>query len=295
MKKIVYAIVILSITAGLTVGANYLEKRAIDNAYNNAVSFIQSGFYRRALDQLEIANPNLLDEDDFKDDLKYGKLNEVYKNSVQLYAYALAQIEYNEENKSMYFVNEYLNIIPKDYSGDLSNEINTFKGNFKPQYDEFLEEQKRRDEELKRELAEIRRKRYEELKTKIPYEGMDEAYIDKTIMGKRHKIDVTSKYGYTKYYWYTNSGDIMLIVTCKGGKVTSVSRYGWGYYWTDDIKPIWNGKNPYKNKKSSSSKKKSDPYNVYDYSDPEDFYYDNYDDFWEYEEAEDYFNEHHRD
>ena len=46
---------------------------------------------------------------------------------------------------------------------------------------------------------------------------------------------------------------------------------------------------------SSSSKKKEDPYNVNEYSDPEDFYYDNYDDFWEYEEAEDYYNEHHKD
>ena len=40
-----------------------------------------------------------------------------------------------------------------------------------------------------------------------------------------------------------------------------------------------------------SSSDKEDPYNVYDYSDPEDFYYDNYDDFYEYEEAEDYYNE----
>ena len=39
------------------------------------------------------------------------------------------------------------------------------------------------------------------------------------------------------------------------------------------------------------TKKTDDPYNVYDYSDPEDFYYDNYDDFWDYEEAEDYYNE----
>ncbi len=47
---------------------------------------------------------------------------------------------------------------------------------------------------------------------------------------------------------------------------------------------------------SSSSKKSSygtvdDPYDVKSYSDAEDFYYDNYDDFWDYEEAEDYYNE----
>jgi hypothetical protein len=32
-----------------------------------------------------------------------------------------------------------------------------------------------------------------------------------------------------------------------------------------------------------------DPYNVYDYDDPEDFYYDNEDDFEDYEDAEDYY------
>lgn len=51
----------------------------------------------------------------------------------------------------------------------------------------------------------------------------------------------------------------------------------------------------YSSKKSTSKKSTSrypdDPYDVYDYSDPEDFYYDNWDDFYEYEEAEDYYNE----
>jgi hypothetical protein len=38
---------------------------------------------------------------------------------------------------------------------------------------------------------------------------------------------------------------------------------------------------------------KSDPYNAKDYMDPEDFYEDNYDDFWDFEDAEDYWDEHH--
>ena len=42
----------------------------------------------------------------------------------------------------------------------------------------------------------------------------------------------------------------------------------------------------------SSNKSSDDPYNVNDYSDPEDFYDDNYDDFYDYEDAEDYYNEH---
>lgn len=40
-----------------------------------------------------------------------------------------------------------------------------------------------------------------------------------------------------------------------------------------------------------SKKKEKDEYGVNDYSGPEDFYEDNYDDFWDYEDAEDYYNE----
>lgn len=41
----------------------------------------------------------------------------------------------------------------------------------------------------------------------------------------------------------------------------------------------------------TSKPKKDDFYNVYDYDDPEDFYYDNEDDFDSYEDAEDYYDE----
>ena len=294
MKKVLYIVVTLLVIGAMIFGCVYLNQKSIDDAYNYAINLIQNGSYEGALGELEKANPNLLNRKEFKDDIKYQKLNEAYKNTVSLYAYALAQAEYNDEDKSMYTVNDYLELIPSEYNGELSEEIKTFKENFKPQYEEFLAEQKRRDEELRLRIEESERQFYAKLKTKIPYEGMSESDINKTIMGRYHEIDTSSKYGNTEYYWRTNSGEIMLIVTCKEGKVTSVSRYGWGYFWTEDIKPIWNGTNPYRNKKSSSSKKSySDPYNVNDYSDPEDFYDDNYDDFWDYEDAEDYYNEYH--
>lgn len=49
-----------------------------------------------------------------------------------------------------------------------------------------------------------------------------------------------------------------------------------------------------KYKSSSSAKKSSDPYDAKSYAHPDDFYYDNYDDFRDYEDAEEYwgiFNE----
>lgn len=56
-----------------------------------------------------------------------------------------------------------------------------------------------------------------------------------------------------------------------------------------------NSKNTSSNKsttyrKSSSSKSSSDPYNAKDYAHPDDFYYDHYDDFVDFEEAEDYWD-----
>ncbi len=295
MKKIIYIVVVLLVIGAMIFGGIYLNQKSIDDSYNNAITLIQNGTYEGALDELEKANPDVIDRDDFEWDLKRDNLGECYKNTVPLYAYAMAQMEYNLENGYMHTVNDCLELIPEDYNGELSDEIKTFKGNFKPQYDEFLKEQERLAEEARIATEKAYQEMYASLKKKIPYEGMPEAYINDTIMGKYHEKDTSSKYGFTKYYWRTNYGDIMLIVSCYEGEVSSVSRYGWGYFWTDDIKPIWNGKNPYTSSsyKSESKSKKSDPYNVNDYSDPEDFYYDNYDDFWEYEEAEDYFNEHH--
>ena len=85
-------------------GGFYLNQRAIDNAYNYAITLIQNGSYEGALSELEKANPNLLDRKEFKDDLKYHKLNEAYKNTVPLYAYALAQIEYNSESEYLAYM-----------------------------------------------------------------------------------------------------------------------------------------------------------------------------------------------
>ena len=295
MKKRIYAAAVLLLAGAIILGGFYIYNKTIDNAYNSAIALIHSGSYEDALAKLEKANINVLNRKYFFSDVKNQELEEAYKNTVPLYAYALAQAEYNSEDRYMKTVNDYLNCIPEDYSGELCGEIKAFKENFKPQYDGFLAEEERKAEELRLQIEESKRRYYSELKNKIPYEGMSEGDINSTIMGNYDEKDYDSKYGDTKYYWKTIYGDIMLIVTCKEGKVTSVSRYGWDSFWTEDMKPVWNGINRHKNKINSSKEKKSDPYDVYDYSDPEDFYYDNYDDFWDYEDAEDYFNEHHED
>ena len=138
------------------------------------------------------------------------------------------------------------------------------------------------------------------MKTKIPYEGMSEEYIDCTMMGKHHAYEnkvigegMRWETTVQKYYWKNVDGDTILYVDCEDGVVKDVIKYGIGYFWTEDDKPNFNGKNPYTSSGYKSKKKAEEDVN--DYYDPEDFYYDNYDDFWEYEEAEEYYYEHHRD
>ena len=51
----------------------------------------------------------------------------------------------------------------------------------------------------------------------------------------------------------------------------------------------YSGNSSSKTKTKNSS---SDPYDAKSYYHPDDFYYDHYDDFWDYEDAEDYWEEH---
>jgi len=85
-----------------------------------------------------------------------------------------------------------------------------------------------------------------------------------------------------------------------GGVSTSKFRYTYGsktyvVYLDNDyvIQKIEDYLPQSSNKKSSSTPKPtSDPYDAKSYSHPEDFYYDYYDDFWDYEDAEDYWEDH---
>ena len=304
MKTKIYIVLVLLVIVAMIFGGIYLNKKSIDNAYNYAITLIQNGSYEGALTELEKANPDVIDRDDFEWDVRRNTLGECYKNTVYLYSYALAQLEYNSETQYMTVVHDYLDLIPTDYSGELSEEIKSFKENFKPQYDEYLSEKERKAEVARIEQQKRDQEYIAGLKNKIPYEGMSEKYINLTAAGNagKHNSEYVKGWGSNpgynsdKYYWYANnSNDIVLIVECKDGKVTDVIKYFQWVYWTSDGMPNFGATKPKTTTKKSTTKKKSDPYDVYDYSDPEDFYYDNYDDFWDYEDAEDYFNGHHKD
>lgn len=121
----------------------------------------------------------------------------------------------------------------------------------------------------------------------VPYTGMKEEYIGRTALGtpsgpmKPHYENRNGSYMTVNEYEFYRGGKVIFKVECvKDGCVISVEDYR---------------KNPYKPftlSESSSSGKKDDPYDAKNYADAEGFYYDHYDNFWDYEEAEEYFNEH---
>lgn len=279
--------------ASIVVGGIYLHQKAVKTAYNNAITMIQAGSYGNGLGELEKINSKIK-RSDFLQDMKYKKISTSYKDTLYLYAYALAQLNYNE-SRSLPTVNNYLGLIPKGYSGELHEEIKTFRENFKSEYDVYLAEEARKKVEHER----AQRLSY---KDKIPYEGMSETYISDTAMGHYH--DYESKLVgkgthhqniWHKYYWKTDAGKIILIVECVDEKVISVAKYYDTTQWTSDGKPIFKQKGSSSSSTSTSRKKKTyndDKYDVKDYYAAEDFYYDHYDDFYDYEEAEDYYNEH---
>ncbi len=82
------------------------------------------------------------------------------------------------------------------------------------------------------------------------------------------------KYPCTEYSWQSKSGMFIYKAIVVGGRVWSV----------EDIAAELSG-----SRRQSST---SDPYNASDYAHVDDFYYDHRDDFFDFEEAEDYYDKH---
>lgn len=140
----------------------------------------------------------------------------------------------------------------------------------------------------------------EKLQKSIPYVGLDESYINCTIMGDYHDKEYVvvgkgkrNEFSKNKYRWKNSNGKTILYVECRDGVVTEVIKYWEDKYWTADGKPIYSGTRAGYTSSSNGNETvyNDDSYDVNDYYDAEDFYEDYYDDFYDYEDAEDYFDE----
>ena len=130
-----------------------------------------------------------------------------------------------------------------------------------------------------------------ELAAEVPYVGMSEQDISNTMLGYPSTVQhsqetVSGKSVTANNYDFVSNGRVVFSARCVQGKVTKV--------WDTRSSPYKQSGGSSKSgssKSSGTSRKKSDPYDASSYAHPEDFYDWYYDDFWDYEDAEDYWEE----
>lgn len=190
----------------------------------------------------------------------------------------------------------YIESISDYYSGILADEIHSEKAAFKKKYTEHMNT-------LRAEVNEDPDK----YRDTVPFVGMNALYIDKTYLGMHNKVEKgyrrsgDIKYDTYTYTFWTVYGELLIMeVTCTDyvteSVVTNVRKYNEATLWQNGLPNIVASK--YKDKEEPTSNKNSgyhgsrDEYEYPDgYSDFEDFYYDNQEDFAGLDDAEDYFDE----
>lgn len=253
--------------------------------YEQGISYLNAGEYKDAkeiFDRLYRGTPD-------------------YHEVAELYNYANAAFYY--ERASFYSMGcclQYLQSIPEDYSGPFSNEIRNLLKRAGEEYLALEEAETKRlaEEEAKKQklLEEEARQAEEKARQKAakiasipnnpPYIGMDYEYINRTLFGSYSYSMIESYWDSSKkrtvyqknFYWKNGNTEYF----CATVRFTD-SEYTSGYVC--DVIDRRNEKQyPF-----SYSKTWSDPYDLEEYSDPDEFYYWHADDFIDYEEAEDYF------
>lgn len=221
-----------------------------------------------------------------------GTLPEDFKDTeyVLVYARYCKSVADHEDIWSQYRITWELPREGNMYTGDFAEEMQVARETAAKQY-EAEEKQKEREAEQKER---------EEIRKDQPYRGMNEKYIACTIWGSYAKKESENyrEDGQVKvqntYKWKSSGGAYKYAAVCRDGKVTDLIRYVSGsssssYSGSSSSKRGYSSNRFYGRNSSKSNRK--DDYDVYDYDDPEDFYYDHEDEFEDYEDAEDYWDE----
>ncbi len=232
--------------------------------------------YRRGLKLLEAGD--------------YGKSASIlwqispYRDARDLAYFASIMEDYDpEDDESILDTYEDFRYTAGNYSGDLAELVAALRREVDDAYPAALERKTRADAEAKRLWEE------QLLTSGRPYVGMSEAYIRKTSLGEpapevRHNYQVKNGQQYlTNLYDFTDEyGNVLLTARCAWGEVIQV--------WEGDEcwpRTVHSGSGGGTHRSSSDN----DPYNAGDYANAEDFYDFNYDDFIDYDEAEEYWEE----
>ena len=199
-----------------------------------------------------------------------------YQDTESLMLLCEAHMKYAEDEK-LYAYRLMSRTSFQYQSEEQRSKISAFRSVLNNYYDTYQEESQKRE----RQVLENRARN-----SSVPYVGMSEAYIHKTKLGKasdkvRHNREVKNglQYEANIYDFYEN------------GRVIFTARCLWG-----SVAQVWDKRNRSPSTYTSTKKKKqtfssNDPV-VGDFTNPEDFYDWYYDDFFDYEEAEDYYYSH---
>ena len=146
------------------------------------------------------------------------------------------------------------------------------------QYEKYMAQKEKEEEEKMRKKDE-------------PYKGMKEKYINITLLGRAKEKRTEHYWRDTpgkrtqdiqyRYMWYNSNGTKKFMAVCRNGRVSSVVEF---------VPSTASRKNSYSGNTSRNNTRK-DMYDVQDYDDPEDFYYDHADEFDDIQDAEDYWEE----
>ena len=143
------------------------------------------------------------------------------------------------------------------------------------------------DIQYKEYVARKEKEKREEIKRNTPYKGMEEKYINATILGKAQEKRTEHYWRNTprqrtqdiqyRYMWYDSNGAKKFMAVCRSGRVSSVVQF---------VHSSASG-----SKRNNAGNNAKDMYDVQDYDDSEEFYFDHMDEFEDVQDAEDYWEE----
>ena len=129
---------------------------------------------------------------------------------------------------------------------------------------------------------------YEErVRSGPPFVGMYIRYINDTALGEGRISDIERRYVDGElttikiYDYYDEDGEVIYSARTVGGEVTEV--------WPGGYDPPITFSSP---RRDYEEEEEEDRFNASSYANEEDFYYDNYYDFFDYEDAADYYRKH---
>ena len=235
--------------------------------YSDAVSEAQAGAYSLAADKLE-------------------QLGD-YRDSAALLNYCRAQLAFggSDENACRQ-AEEFLEQIPDDYDGPCAGSIGGLR----------LRVRAAREQLAVRRTAPVSRN----FSNDLPYAGMSAADVGKTLLGECDQTDETWENGEkrTRCRWTAADGEPVFTALSDGKTVTRAYRENIDRYW--DGKTLYPGgkpsaaqtQTPAAQPRYTGGSDSSDPCDASAYSEADDFYYDHPDDFYDYEDAEEYWEAH---